>query len=170
MAQEDKKLLLQDLSARLSHGVIVSTPKGNGHLCSINQTIFGNEYGVNIEAIKRDYFNDEECVIKPYLRPMNSMTEDEKGEYHKLCDNYYDIYFNSVESIDWLNAHHFDHRGLIEKGLAKVLLLKHPKECIIKIYENIFYKYFPIEFSSYEDYVKYLKEKGFVLEAPEGNV
>ena len=28
------------------------------------------------------------------------------------------------------------------------------------------YKYFPIEFSSYEDYVKYLKEKGFALEAP----
>lgn len=26
------------------------------------------------------------------------------------------------------------------------------------------YKYFPIEFSSYEDYVKYLKEKGFTIE------
>ena len=26
------------------------------------------------------------------------------------------------------------------------------------------YKYFPIEFSSYEDYVKYLKEKGFAIE------
>lgn len=30
------------------------------------------------------------------------------------------------------------------------------------------YKYFPIEFSSYEDYIKYLKEKGFALEAPDG--
>ena len=28
------------------------------------------------------------------------------------------------------------------------------------------YRYFPIEFSSYEDYVKYLKEKGFAMEAP----
>lgn len=26
------------------------------------------------------------------------------------------------------------------------------------------YRYFPIEFSSYEDYVKYLKEKGFAIE------
>lgn len=26
------------------------------------------------------------------------------------------------------------------------------------------YKYFPGEFSSYEDYVKYLKEKGFAIE------
>ena len=29
---------------------------------------------------------------------------------------------------------------------------------------DMFYKYFPIEFSSYEDYVKYLKEKGFAIE------
>jgi hypothetical protein len=31
------------------------------------------------------------------------------------------------------------------------------------------YKYFPIEFSSYEDYVKYLKEKGFAIEVNENN-
>ena len=131
MAQEDKKLLLQDLSARLPYGVIVSTPKGNGHLCSINQTIFGNEYGVNIEAIKRDYFNDEECVIKPYLRPMNSMTEEEKIEYYNTmdketqrnypnsCDFSESVYYsNTIKTFDWLNAHHFDYRGLIPKGLA----------------------------------------------------
>ena len=29
------------------------------------------------------------------------------------------------------------------------------------------YKYFPTEFSSYEDYVRYLKEKGFAIEASE---
>ena len=29
------------------------------------------------------------------------------------------------------------------------------------------YKYFPIEFSSYEDYIKYLKEKGFAIEVEE---
>lgn len=32
------------------------------------------------------------------------------------------------------------------------------------------YKYFPIEFSSYEDYVKYLKEKGFAIEVSEDNM
>jgi len=31
------------------------------------------------------------------------------------------------------------------------------------------YRYFPIEFSSYEDYVKYLKERGFAVEVPEEN-
>ena len=31
------------------------------------------------------------------------------------------------------------------------------------------YKYFPSEFSSYEDYVKYLKEKGFAIEVTKSN-
>lgn len=64
--------------------------------------------------------------IKPYLRPMSSMTEEEREEYHKLCDKYYDIYFDSVESIDWLNAHYFDYRGLIKKGFA----LEMPEEMV----------------------------------------
>ena len=83
MAQE-KELLLKDLCARLSYGVICSTPKGDGHLCSINQTIFGTEYGVNIKATTRDYFNDREVCIKPYLRPRYSETEEEKKEFNKV--------------------------------------------------------------------------------------
>lgn len=34
----------------------------------------------------------------------------------------------------------------------------------------MFYKYFPIEFSSYEDYVKYLKEQGLVIDATNLNI
>ena len=124
MTQEDKELLLKDLSSRLPYGVIINTTEGYGHLCSINQTIFGNEYGINIKATKRDYFNDRECNIKPYLRPMSSMTEEEINEFHKLRL----IHINygleplqcvlSVNEIDWLNKKMFDYRGLIPKGLA----------------------------------------------------
>ena len=120
MIQKDKELLLKDLCARLPYGVIVNTPKGNGYLCSINQTIFGNEYGVNIKATKRDYFNDNECGIKPYLRPMSSMTEEEIKEYGKLCiiyDTSGTVLFD-INGLNWFNAHHLDYRGLIEKGLA----------------------------------------------------
>ena len=117
MTQEDKQLLLKDLSARLSYGVIVSTPKGVGYLCSINQTIFGNEYGVNIEATKRDYFNDKECDIKPYLRPMSSMTEEEDDEWWKFANEPY-VVNEHTSSLDWLNAHHFDYRELIPMNLA----------------------------------------------------
>jgi hypothetical protein len=45
------------------------------------------------------------------------MTEEEKAfyEYHKEghCSSGW-----ATALVDWLNAHHFDYRGLIEKGLA----------------------------------------------------
>jgi hypothetical protein len=140
MKQEDKELLLKDLCARLPYGVICHTEKGNGHLCSINQTIFGTEYGINIKATERDYFNDREKVIKSYLRPMSSMTEEEfenLKEYSGLKYDQLDLasfqngtykcldfYLSEVPSyvvilvFDWLNKNHFDYRGLIPKGLA----------------------------------------------------
>ncbi len=122
MTQEDRKLLLIDLSARLSHGVICKVSKGNGHLCSINQTIFGVEYGININATERDYFNDTEEIIKPYLRPMSSMALEELEEYRRFGDYIRDaeckIHIANYEQIHWLNAHYFDYRGLIENGLA----------------------------------------------------
>ena len=31
------------------------------------------------------------------------------------------------------------------------------------------YRYFPIDFSSYEDYVKYLKEKGLAIDINKSN-
>ena len=119
MTQEYRKLLLIDLSTRLFYGVICKTSKGNGHLCSINQTIFGVEYGINIKATERDYFNDSEEIIKPYLRPMSSMTEEEVDEFTQ-----FDVYADgeyimpNYEAINWLNANHFDYHGLIEMDLA----------------------------------------------------
>ena len=74
---QEKQRLLQEFSSRLPYGVICNTPKGDGPLCSINQTLFGTEYGINIKATERDYFNDREEIIKPYLRPMESMTTEE---------------------------------------------------------------------------------------------
>lgn len=51
--------------------------------------------------------------IKLYLRPMSSMTEAERKEFYKL--DFTDFHY---ERVDWLNAHHFDYRGWIEKGWA----------------------------------------------------
>ena len=126
MTQENKELLLKDLCARLPYGVICHTEEGDGHLCSINQTIFGTEYGININPLKRDYFGDsetEEQAVKPYLRSMSSMTEEEYLQYcetreWKYVDDDHYEYFDTLQTFDWLTAHHFDVRGLIEKGLA----------------------------------------------------
>ena len=126
MTTEEKQLLLKDLSARLLYGVICHTEKGDGHLCSINQTIFGTEYGININPLKRDYFNDsetEEQVIKPYLRPMSSMTKEERLIYEQ---RFHDVgrsidvidADDVVPHIDWLLSCHLDFRGLIPMGFA----------------------------------------------------
>ena len=120
MKKEDKELLLKDLCARLPYGVICHTPKGDGHLCSINQTIFGTEYGINVKATERDYFNDKEVCIKPYLRPISSMTYEEKVEYLNICGIEMNNPLSSprYNGIDYLNSIHVDYRGLIPKGLA----------------------------------------------------
>lgn len=92
------------------------------------------------------YFDFDECGelenCKPYLRPMSSMTEEEKvqlSQYACIGEDMNGEFIDEVQRkdcaayIDWLNKNHFDYRGLIEKGLA----LEAPegmynlKECII---------------------------------------
>lgn len=103
MTQEDKELLLKDLCARLPYEIILVSPN--------ERTTYQTDGNTAAELLVEEGW-------KPYLRPMSSMTEEEKKEYHGACDGYLDIYFDSVDSIDWLNEHHFDYRGLIPKGLA----------------------------------------------------
>ena len=125
MTREEKQLLLKDLCARMPYGVICDTPKGDGHLCSINQTIFGTEYGINVDPVKRDYFGDseqEEQIIKPYLRPMSSLVGKELDECRATC-KYRDVGQSvldcaTIDTFNWLNEKMFDYRGIIEKGLA----------------------------------------------------
>ena len=115
MTQEDKQLLLKDLCARLPYGVICQWSYYNGkkddeklkHLSEINLFFITESQGV---------------TVVPYLRPMSSMTTEEYKEYdshrNHICDEYNRYCFDSAESIDWLNEHHFDYRGLIPMGLA----------------------------------------------------
>ena len=69
--------------------------------------------------------SDKEVVnVRPYLRPMLSMTEEEINEFILISDTVLwldskrSTCILSLEQIDWLNTNHFDFRGLIEKGLA----------------------------------------------------
>ena len=132
---ENKELLLRDLCARSFYSVMVTVPimsfiKGQGpytepiELVSVNTVdmtcTVGDRYA-QTSGIKM--FNRKgELVCKPYLRPMSSMTEWERHDYMCLQRSthtrYNYTYYDTLESIDWLNAHHFDYRGLIEKGLA----------------------------------------------------
>jgi hypothetical protein len=118
MTQEEKKLLLKDLCARLPYKVEVyySETVPISTLKTIN-----SEKGTCIvydhsQWDRNSKFHIEE--IKPYLRPMSSMTEKERQEYNKIMfqsERYENDY---AADVDWLNAHHFDYRGLIKKGLS----------------------------------------------------
>jgi hypothetical protein len=122
MTQEERELLRKDLCARLHYGVKVHlSRKHNRHEedTVLNNVIITKDGLVVSNIIGYNYFLSE---IKPYLRPMSSMTEEEKKIYSnffisKEIDNF-DFDIPNYDTIDWLNAHHFDYRGLIEKGLA----------------------------------------------------
>ena len=118
MTQEDKELLLKDLCSRLPYGVIVETPKGKGHVCDINLTIFGYEFGVNVNPTIRDNFSIS--YVKPYLFPLSSMTEEQSKVYHELINGMFgtSALINFEVLTDFFNSNHLDYRGLIKRGLA----------------------------------------------------
>lgn len=106
MTKEEKELLLGDLCARLPYGIFVKD--GNRNI-----------------PVKCDF----ECHpdldnlenIKPYLRPMESMTIAERNELADIPN--ITIYENGEtisngRDIDWMNKRHLDYRGLIPMGLA----------------------------------------------------
>ena len=110
MTQEDKNLLLIDLCARLPYGVKCKDQYGD----YINVNI----YNAHIEHLIDQILSG---VVQMVLRPMSSMTEEEKTEYRNIAPGIewnYGIQFPTTNKMDWLNVHHFDYRGLIEKGLA----------------------------------------------------
>lgn len=136
MTQEDKELLLKDLSARLPYSLCVQDEYGEIDYVNHNDVHFANYFDSILNG-----------KVKPYLRPMSSMTEEEAKELSilyditdvlsiKITDEYIDfevddgfssietkiIWFNdiisSIEIFDWLNAHHFDYRNLIQMSLA----------------------------------------------------
>ena len=100
-----------------------------------------NDFNYPLISYHRDietgeWMND---IVKPYLRPMSSMTLEEFQGLRGICAH---AIFNQTNNldwivgingsdygrisrvdeiskfIDWLNVHHFDYSGLIENGLA----------------------------------------------------
>lgn len=114
ITEEDKKLLLKDLCARLPYGVKIWT-KWDKNPSPLTTYILEN------------YWYTVGNDIKPYLRPMSSMNSKEWVEY---CDasledekswilTEKEYKFTPVtHREEFLNSHHFDYRGLILMGLA----------------------------------------------------
>lgn len=106
MTQEEKELVIKDILGRLPYGVFV---KENRNSLDDGPVIYTYDY--------HPYISN----CKPYLRPMSSMTEEEKEEYGDL-DYIVRYATNSIYASEHLlvfcNSHHLDYHGLIERGLA----------------------------------------------------
>ena len=132
MIQEDKELLLKDLCCRLRYGVKCYEDGVDYPFEIIGYT------KTNLEFIYSDGYERPIEFIKPYLRPMSSMTEEERKELNRINNDGLDEWLNANnpiekwtstcridgESVDYMNSRHLDYRGLIPKGLA----LEAPKD------------------------------------------
>ena len=114
--KEEKTLLLKDLCAREPYHTRIQV---------FNQGYEGfqdGEFDTDLWLHHIDAFRFDRIEILPYLRPMSSMTEEEKKEYCDLQDIFlrssqYPV-TDAYELFDWLNKKMFDYRGLIPMGLA----------------------------------------------------
>lgn len=129
MKTEEKQLILQDLCGRLPYSPLVylSNPMDS----------FDSELCTTVI----EHLINEEYEVKPYLLPLSNMTKEQIREFYEAIrpviiegfkeSELFDYDMDNedrpvtqklvaldVVETDWLNAHHFDYRGLIEKGLA----------------------------------------------------
>ena len=117
MTQEQKELLLKDLCTRLPYGVKVFYE----YVDSLNKKTYGYSLTLNTWCI--DEMKAEKAVVKPYLFPPSSMSEEQKEEYCSLQQKV--IYNNKglvnsdvMEYINWCYKNHIDINNLIPIGLA----------------------------------------------------
>ena len=131
MTQEEKQLLFKDLCARLPYGVKINYSTGPANHCIFTltelnvKTSYDEQYDLHCYPKLNGIYNYFDCL--PYLRPISSMTKEEENEFISLnaipspCElpNHTRMnWYSNATMLDWLNAHHFDYRNLIEKGLA----------------------------------------------------
>ena len=100
MTQEEKQLLLKDLCARLPYGVKTSSGHGTLKLSPRTDVIYVVDNG-----------------LIPYLRPLSSMTKEER-EYLEELSNFKATPSVVRDKVDFYLARHLDYRGLIPMGLA----------------------------------------------------
>ena len=111
MTQKDRELLLKDLCVRLPYGVKISVNDKIETLQGINILDNVVEYG--------EFLSSDITEVKPYLFPLDSMTDEQKEEWKSLVIQ--DAFGKSDGSLtvqDFYNMNYIDCRGLIPMGLA----------------------------------------------------
>lgn len=119
ITERQREILTKDLCGRLLYDVRlrVSDPL-YGEITVIPHSLVEKdlmECHTEDRKYEQSYGFDE---VKPYLRPMSSMTGDEFNEYTNYITNERDELIKFCNSMNFYNRNHFDYRGLIDMGLA----------------------------------------------------
>ena len=111
MAYEEKNDLLIALCSYYPYGVMVEVEGyGKSKLKGIDNGIVSTDKGTNYPL----------RMVKPYLRPMDSMNSMEILCYQNMSTYWFDEdkFQDAWDIEDWLNDSFLDYRDLISKGLA----------------------------------------------------
>jgi hypothetical protein len=117
MTQEEKDILIKDLSARLPYGVMLKTDN------VFPQKLEGITFDKDtfLISVSDGAFTLDWMTFRPYLYPLSSMTEEQKKEYAHILVMSSNLDYSQLLGItveDWFNKNHFDYRGLIPKNLG----------------------------------------------------
>ena len=122
MTKEERQLLIKDLCARFPYGVMCRLSAKDSEAYIDRELKFGG----------LEHFINGSLDVKPYLRPMSSMTEKEEKEYNRALKPLSDFIFEQdelfrpiqlyknipFELYEFFNSHYLDFRGFIPMGLA----------------------------------------------------
>lgn len=123
MTQENKELLLKDLCARFPYGVKVNA--ADKYISTISSINIGTIALIFLKDVGPVFGIDD---VKPYLRPMSSMTEEEYGQYMEFIEWSHNDYDGTTitcinkerfrEYLNFIYSHHLDDNNFIKNGLA----------------------------------------------------
>lgn len=136
MEKIDRELLIKEISSRLPYGVKAQVLGWDEEKGEIEVPL--KIYSINTDGYISFEYNHysvetvyvEDCRL--YLRPLSSMTEEEKEELKQISNNYLDEWENTKTPLErwkldakisylrfvFYNSHHIDWNGLISKELA----------------------------------------------------
>lgn len=130
MTDIEKDLLIKDLSYRLPYGVKVHAKYTDdlGETIEVDGIVkmIDADGIVGIEVMydaSSSFIGVDIDDVKPYLFPLDSMTEEQDKEFALLQTSPGQEGFlyawNCATMMKWLIENNFDYNGLIPKGLAK---------------------------------------------------
>jgi hypothetical protein len=106
MTQNDKEILLQDISGRIPYHPLM-------FIQSSSSDKYKNRFNVRLDSSLYDSVLKGECVAIPYLFPMSRLTDEQIREIEFLAFSK-----RYGEIIDIYNRNHIDYRGMLEMELA----------------------------------------------------